>query len=62
MGLKIEEVAEMSDKEGKKQVRMLELEEREEGVEEAITGTATSRVGARRSSHGLDVAFSGRDR
>ena len=45
--MKIEDVAEVRDKEGKKQVRMLELEEREAGVEEAVAGTGTSRLGAK---------------
>ena len=47
IAMKIEEVAGMRDKEGKKQVRMLELEEREAGVEEAIAGTGTSTFGAK---------------
>ena len=45
--MKIEDVAEVREKEGKKQVRMLELEELEAGVEEAIAGTGTSRFGAK---------------
>ena len=47
MGMKIEDVAGMRDKEGKKQVMMIELEGREAGVEEAISGTGTSRFGAK---------------
>ena len=37
----------MRDKEGKEQVTMVELEERETGVEEAIVGTGTSMFGAK---------------
>ena len=44
--MKIEDVAGMRDKEGKKQAMMIELEGREAGVEEAIAGTGTSMCGA----------------
>ena len=47
MGLKIEDGAEMRNKEGKKQVMMIELDGLEAGVEEAIAGTGTSRFGAK---------------
>ena len=46
-GKKIEDVAGIRDKEGKKQVMMIELEGREAGVEEAIAGTEMSRFGAK---------------
>ena len=47
--MKIEDGAEMRNKEGKKQVRMLELEEQEAGVEEAIAGLERAGLVLRRA-------------